>query len=400
MKFDLFMSQSVNLQCEPSSWAKLWSLDSAVTYLNHGSFGACPKSVLAAQQKLREQLEREPVRFFVRELEPLLDQARNRLANFVGAGSDELAFIPNATTGVNAVLRSLHFEPGDELLTTDQEYNACRNALDFIAERADARVVVAPVPFPIESPAQVVEAVLERVSPKTRLALLDHVSSQTALIFPIQELVRRLAERGVDTLVDGSHAPGMLPLNLREIGAAYYTGNCHKWLCAPKGAAFLYVRSDRQRAIRPLTISHGANSPRQDRSRFQLEFDWMGTDDPTAYLCVPVAIAFMGSLLEGGWPELMAKNKALVLAARHLLLERLGIPAPCAEEMIGSMAALPVADGNYVALHDTLFDEFGLEVPLIPWPAAPRRLIRISAQIYNSLEQYEYLAEVLGKLLD
>lgn len=385
-----------------TDWASFWSLDQNVTFLNHGSFGACPKVVLEQQQRWREQLESSPVRFFAREFEALLDEARVQLASFVGADPSGLVFVPNATTGVNAVLRSLSWQPDDELLTTDLEYNACRNALDFVASRTGARVVVAKVPFPIDSPEQVVEAVLAHISPKTRLALLDHITSQTALILPIKQLAHQLAERGVDTLVDGAHAPGMVQLNLEEIGATYYTGNCHKWLCAPKGAAFLYVRRDRHSAIRPLTISHGANSSRTDKSRFQLEFDWMGTGDPTAYLCVPEAIKFMGSLLPGGWTELMARNHAKVLAVRQMLCEALGVLPPCPEEMIGSMAAVPLPDGgrtwDAIALQDALFENFGIEVPVHPWREKPRLLLRVSAQIYNKLEQYEYLASALIEL--
>lgn len=373
-----------------------------MTFLNHGSFGACPKQVLDFQQRLRSQLEQEPLRFFGREWEPLLDDARTKLAAFMGADVQDLVFVSNATTGVNSVLRSLTFSPGDEILTTNHEYNACRNALDFIASRTGARVVVAKIPFPIDSPQQVVGAVIERVSPKTRLALLDHVTSQTGLIFPIQELVKELQQRSVDTLVDGAHTPGMIPLELREIGAAYYTGNCHKWLCAPKGAAFLYVRRDKQSKIRPLTISHGTNSPRTDKTRFQLEFDWTGTDDPTAYMCVPEAIAFMGSLLPGGWTELMQQNHQLVLQGRQLLCEALEVQPPSPEEMIGSMAVVPLPTTwekrDFMSIHDELFDKFGIEVQLIPWPEKPRLLVRISAQIYNTLEQYEYLAKVLKGL--
>ncbi|MEH2004927.1 MAG: aminotransferase class V-fold PLP-dependent enzyme [Nostoc sp.] len=381
----------------------LWLLDSTVTFLNHGSFGACPKQVLDFQQRLRSQLEQEPLRFFGREWEPLLDDARTKLAAFVGADVQDLVFVSNATTGVNSVLRSLTFSPGDEILTTNHEYNACRNALDFIASRTGARVVVAKIPFPIDSPQQVVGAVIERVSPKTRLALLDHVTSQTGLIFPIQELVKELQQRGVDTLVDGAHTPGMIPLELEEIGAAYYTGNCHKWLCAPKGAAFLYVRRDKQSEIRPLTISHGTNSPRTDKTRFQLEFDWTGTDDPTAYMCVPEAIAFMGSLLPGGWTELMQQNHQLVLQGRQLLCEALEVQPPCPEEMIGSMAVVPLPtmleNRDFMSIHDELFDKFGIQVQVMPWQEKPRLLVRISAQIYNTLEQYEYLGKVLKGLL-
>ncbi|MBD2776121.1 aminotransferase class V-fold PLP-dependent enzyme [Iningainema tapete] len=385
------------------NWDKLWLLDPTVTFLNHGSFGACPSIVLEAQQRLRMQLEQEPLRFFGREWEGLLDDARSKLAAFVGASSDELVFVPNATTGVNSVLRSLTFSPGDEILTTNHEYNACRNALDFIASRTGVRVVVAKIPFPLDYSQQVVEAAIEQVSPKTRLALLDHVTSQTGLIFPIQQLVQELGERGVDVLVDGAHAPGMLPLNLPKIGATYYTGNCHKWLCAPKGAAFLYVRRDKQPEIRPLTISHGANSPRTDKTRFQLEFDWMGTDDPTAYMCVPEAISFMGSLLPSGWDELMLRNHQLVLAARQLLCEALCVSVPCPDEMIGSMAVIPMPaqleNRNFKSLHDELFDKFGIEVQVVPWQETPRLLVRISAQIYNKLEQYEYLAKALMELI-
>jgi isopenicillin-N epimerase len=383
-----------------------WLLDREITFLNHGSFGACPIPVLEAQTSFREQLEREPLRFLMREFEPLLDNARNQLAAFIGADEQDLAFVPNATTGVNAVLRSLIFAPGDELLTTNQEYNACRNTLDFIAERTGAKVIVAEIPFPIESPEQIIAAIIKCVSPQTKLALLDHIVSQTGLIFPIKQLVRELGNRGVDVLVDGAHAPGMVALNLEEIGAAYYTGNCHKWLCAPKGAAFLYVRRDKQDGIRPTTISHGANSPRADKSRFQLEFDWMGTVDPSPYLCVPVAINFMGSLLSGGWPELMAKNHILALAGRQILADKLDLPLPCPDEMVGSMAVVPllddksdaVAKGGIPPLQEALWEIFRIEVPVIPWPDTSKRLVRISAQFYNTLPQYEYLAKALVEL--
>jgi isopenicillin-N epimerase len=400
------MSDKVPAQGKASSWAKLWSLDPSVTFLNHGSYGACPLPVLEAQQRFRAQLERQPLRFFMREFEALLDAARSELAAFVGVQADELVFVPNATTGVNAVLRSLCFTPDDELLTTNLEYNACRNALNFVASRAGAKVVVATVPFPVESPNQIVEAVIERVSPKTRLALLDHVTSKTALIFPIEQLVSELTARGVDTLVDGAHALGMIPLNLHEIGATYYTGNCHKWLCAPKGAAFLYVRHDKQSAIRPLTISHGANSHRTDKPRFQLEFDWMGTDDPTAYLCVPEAMRFLGSLLPGGWSELMENNRTKALLARQLLCDALGVLPPCPDEMIGAIASVPLPpelssyepEGQvreWPVLQDILCDRFNIEVPVIPWYPPFKQLVRVSAQVYNTLEQYNYLAKAL-----
>jgi len=299
---------------------------------------------------------------------------------------------------VNAVLRSIPIRAGDEVLVTDQAYGACRNALDFAAGRAGATVRVVPVPFPLAGPDDVLEAVVGAVGPRTRLALLDHVSSPTGVVFPLARLVAELAARGADTLVDGAHAPGMLPLDLRAIGAAYYAGNCHKWLCAPKGAAFLHVRRDRQAWVRPLTISHGATSPRTDRSRFHLEFDWTGSDDPTAYLCVAESIRFLGALLPGGWPALMAENHALALEARDVLGQALGVAAPTPDDMIGALAALPLPDGPSVALQETLLARFGIEVPIIPWPLPPGRLVRVSCQLYNTRAQYERLATALVEL--
>lgn len=387
----------------------MFPLDQNVVFLNHGSFGSCPLPVLAEQSALRARMEAEPMRFFLSDLEGLLDEARAALAALLGADADDLAFVPNATCGVNTVLRSLPLRPGDELLVTDHEYNACRNALCFAAERAGAQVVVVPLPFPISGPQEVVDRVCAQATPRTRLLLVDHVTSQTGLVLPVAELVRAMAARGVDTLVDGAHAPGMLPLALDELGAAYYTGNCHKWLCAPKGAALLHVRRDRQAGISPLSISHGRNSPRADRSRFRLEFDWTGTCDPTPWLCVPAAIRFLSSLLPGGLPALQAHNRALCLWARERLCAALGVPPPCPPQMIGSLASLPLPDGVISdeaprsplyqdPLQETLLRRYQIQVPVIPWPEPPRRLLRISAQLYNSEAQYEHLIQALREL--
>jgi len=383
-------------------FARHWTLDPGIDFLNHGSFGACPRPVLEAQAELRARMERQPVRFLARELEGLLDEARAALARLVGADADDLAFVPNATTGVNTVARSLDLQPGDELLTTDHAYNACRNALGWHARRG-VQIAVAQVPWPIERPQQVIEAVLGAVTPRTRLLLLDHVTSPTGLVFPVREIVRGLEERGIDTLVDAAHAPGMLPLDLAALGAAYYTGNCHKWLCAPKGAAFLYVRRDRQAGIRPLTISHGANANRPERSRFRLEFDWCGTVDPSPFLCVPHAIRFLQSLLPGGLPELMRRNHALALRGRDLVCEALGVPPPAPEQMLGSLASVPLPDWRgappqgafWHPLQKALLEKHRIEAPLMVFPALPKQLVRISAQIYNLEAQYARLASAL-----
>lgn len=387
--------------CDPSHWL----LDPEVVFLNHGAFGACPKPVLEAQSEWRARLERQPLQFLARELEGHWDAARATLAQFLGANAGDLVFVPNTTTGVNTVLRSLVFQPGDELLVTNQEYNACRNALNYVAERTGARIVVAEIPFPLKGAEEIVAPVLERVTQRTRLALLDHVVSPTGIVMPIARLVRELAAHGVETLVDGAHAPGMIPLALGKLGATYYTGNCHKWLCAPKGAAFLHVRPDKQNNIRPLTISHGANSARKDRPRFLVEFGWTGTGDPSAYLSVPAALRFMELAMPGGWPAVMARNRALTLTARRVLCEALGVSPPCPVEFVGSLAAVPLPDAapdelprlpvNEYPLQEVLLVKHGIEVPIHPWPAPPKRVLRIAAQLYNSLPQYERLAAAL-----
>jgi len=388
-----------------------WALDPEITFLNHGSFGACPSTVLDAQRRVRDQMERDPVQFMTRLAPLLLSEARRVLGRFIGASPEGLAFVPNATAGLNAVLRSLPLDAGDELLVTDHEYNASRNALEYVAARNGARVVVISIPFPLTDAESIVGAVLNGVTSKTRLALLDHVTSQTGLVFPIAELTGELEATGVRVLVDGAHAPGMLDLDINSVSPSYYAGNCHKWVCAPKGAGFLWVREDRREGVRPAVISHGANAPVPRSERFRAEFDWMGTSDPSAALAVPEAIRFLGSLLPGGWGEVRAHNHALALEGRELLADALRVELPCPDEMIGSMAAIalpassrfPIPDRAHAfgpnPLHDALFREYRIEVPLLLDPAGKTRLVRISAQLYNTRKDYERLAEALLALL-
>ena len=398
----------------------VWVLDPAVTFLNHGSFGACPREVLEAQARWRDRMEAEPVAFLARDLDEFLAEARVELARFLGAAPDDLAFVPNATAGVNTVLRSLRFAPGDELLALDHAYNASLNALRFAAARDGARVVVARVPFPLEDAGAVVDAVCRAVNPRTRLALVDHVTSPTGLVLPVARIVAELATRGIDTLVDGAHAPGMVPLDLPGLGAAYYTGNCHKWLCAPKGSAFLHVRRDRQQQIRPLAISHGANSARSDTSRYRLEFDWTGTFDPTPWLCIPHALRVVPTGVPGGWAGLMAANRRLALEARDLLAHVLGVEHAAPDAMIGAMAAIRLPGTRRLvrdlaaaaARLEAAIVARGFEAPIVAWPppwlvasgdlapsAAGDLYVRVSAQRYNRIEQYERLADVLREIL-
>jgi len=389
-----------------------WRLDPAVTFLNHGSYGACPEAVLASQRTWRDRLESEPVRFMERILPDALADARDRVAAFLGADPAGLAFVSNATSGVNTVLRSLRFEPGDELLATDHEYNATLNALAAIAERDGARVVVARIPVPIDDPSQAFDAILAAVTPRTRLALVSHITSPTALVLPIERIVAGLESRGVDTLVDAAHAPGMVPVDLDALGAAYWTGNGHKWLCGPKGSAVLWVRADRRDRIHPLVISHGANEPLEGRERFRLEFDWTGTGDPTPALALADAIDWMAAQDPGGWPAIMAANHALAMAGRDHLATTLGVAPIAPDAMTGSMAALSLPgsrdEAASRALQRDLTDLDGIQVPIMPWPVrAARRaddapavtLLRISAQRYNERADYERLAEALARRL-
>ena len=335
---------------------------------------------------------------------------------FLGADPEGLAFVPNATTGVNTVLQSLRFDPGDELLTNDHEYNATINAMQAVATRDGARVVIAPVPFPIGSPAEAREAILAGVTERTRLVVVSHVTSATGLILPVEALVAELERRGIDTLVDAAHAPGMLPVDIGALGAAYWTGNGHKWLCGPKGTAVLWVREDRRDRIHPLVVSHGANAPLEGRTRFRHEFDWVGTTDPTGFLALPAAIDWMAREAApdgGGWPALMAANHALAVEGRDLLAAALEVGPPVPDSMLGSMAALPLTidgvddDESADALRLALVAEDGIQVPIGGWPVraaraggAPSRIvIRISAQRYNERSDYERLAEVLRRRL-
>jgi len=388
-----------------------WRLDPAITFLNHGSFGACPVPVLEAQRALMDELEARPVKFLWRDLEGRLDAARGEVARFLGADPEGCVVLPNATTGVMTVLRSLRLRPGDELLTTDHEYNATQAALEGVAAEARARVVRASVPLTLRHPEEVVEAILRAVTPRTRLALISHVTSPTALVFPIETIVAELDRMGVDTIVDAAHAPGMLPVDIGALGAAYWTGNGHKWLCGPKGTAILHVREDRRSGIRPLVTSHGWNDPRDEgqRPRLWKEFDWQGTVDPTAFLALPTAIRVVGLLDPAGWEGLMASNQAKAVAGRERIQAALGVEPIAPDALIGSMAAvrLPTltTDAEAEALNLSLHEEDRIEVATFGWPVRGAReaptdppravLIRISAQRYNEPADYQLLADAL-----
>ncbi len=392
---------------QSSQYSVHWSLDPECVFLNHGSFGAAPKFVQEEQHRWQSILENEPVRFFEKIAPDAMLAARQSIGSMVGCDANDIALIENATTGVNTVLRSFEFNQGDEILVPDHAYQACRNTIDYVAKRWGAVVVTCSIPFPIENSQIAIEAVMEKVTEKTVLAMIDTVTSPTGLLMPFEKLVTALEERGVHVLLDAAHGIGMIDLNLDLLGASFTTSNCHKWLCAPKGCAFLHVRKDLQHLIHPLTISHGMTFPLGDTTRFRHEFDWTGTRDVTAHCSLPVVIEGMAKMVDGGWNEIMTMNHNLAIEGRKILCDRLGIELPCPEEMIGCIATLPLPGESTGGiplhepdpLHEVLMEKYSIQIPVWTWASPKGRYIRISAQLYNHIDQYKYLAEVLAKEL-
>ena len=387
----------------PSPLTGYWSFDSSRLFLNHGSFGACPDFVIEEQRKWQNLMEKEPVRFFEELMPDLLLKSREALGTFLSCSPNDLAFVSNATSGVNTILRSLHFEQGDEILVPNHAYQACRNSIDFVAQRSGATVVVVSIPFPIDGPQTVIDVMKSARTERTKLVMIDTVTSPTGLRMPFEELTSFFEDQGVEVLLDAAHGIGMIPLDLETLGASYVTSNCHKWLCAPKGTAFLYVREDKQNKIQPLTISHGHTFPLGNTTRFRHEFDWTGTQDISGWCALPAVIEGMAKLVDGGWGAIMQHNHDLALQGRDILCERLGIEQPCPDEMIACISTIrlpgeiPSKEKMHEPdpLHHILSEKYNIQVPVWSWPSPAGRYLRISAQLYNSIEQYEQLAEAL-----
>jgi isopenicillin-N epimerase len=375
-------------------------LEPGVDFLNHGSFGAVPRVVFEAQTEWRRKIEAAPVEVIARRRLELIEAAKEPVGRGLGMKPADFGLVTNATEGVNAVLHSLRFSPGDELLTTTHVYNAVRQAMKFTCARTGATYREAGVPMPVRSPADLVDAVVGAVSDRTRLVVIDHVTSPTATIFPVEQIVRGCAARGVDVLIDGAHAPGMIPLDIESIGAAYYAGNLHKWAFAPRGAAFLWVRPDRQAAIHPAVISHHYGEG------FASEFSWQGTRDLSAWLAAPTALEFTRRL---GGDAVREHNHAMAIWAHRLLCERLegaGPVSPLDGSMLGSMAAVKLPDGlaaltepQLMSLQQTLYTRHRVEVPLMRLDLQTV-LLRVSSQAYNTPAQYERVVEVMRFVLN
>ena len=368
--------------------ASAWALDPAVAYLNHGSFGATPVPVLAEQQRLRTAMERNPVSFLVHRLPELLDAVRAEVAAFLGADQEGLVFVDNATTGTQTVIAQVRLGPGDEVLATDHCYPAVLAQLRRATEAAGARLEIASVPLPAPSRAEVAEAVLARLTARTRLLVVDHVASCSGLVFPVEEIVAECRRQVVPVLVDGAHASGMLPVDIRRLGPDFWTGNMHKWVCAPKASAALCVAPQWRDSLRPLVASHGV------ADGFWPAFDWTGTRDPTALLAVPAALDFFG---RAGWASVREHNNELARRGAELVAERIGTSAPPADSLAAAMRLVPLArplsEDEARALERWLLD-LGVVVPVTyhgGW-----RWLRLSAQLYNTLSEYERLADLLA----
>jgi isopenicillin-N epimerase len=378
-------------------------LDPGIIFLNHGSFGACPRPVFEVYQEWQRALECQPVEFLGRRSAALLADARRRLATYLHVDPDHLVFITNTTTGVNAVARSLHLLEGEEVLATDQEYGACDNVWELACRRAGATYVRRPLPLPLPDPDEVVEVLWSGVSSATRVVYLSHITSTTAFILPVGEICRRARRAGILSVIDGAHAPGQLALDLEEVGADIYIGNCHKWLCAPKGSAFLHVRPEHHCWIDAAVVSWGYSEAVEGHTGFDgylgdtpfvRRHQWQGTRDIAAFLAVPAAIDFQATHLGEN-----VRRCCHVLASnvRDRIGALTGLAAPCADEAFGQMAAVPLPPCDPVALKAALYDRFRIEVPVTT--CAGRHFLRPSFQGYNTQADADALVEAVGTLL-
>ena len=374
-------------------------LDPEVVFLNHGSFGATPRPVFEAYQAWQRRLEWQPVQFLGTDIGQYLAEARAALGLYLNAGGDDLVYVPNATFGVNVVARSLRLEPGDEVLTTDHEYGACENAWLYMSRERGVRYVRRPIPLPLPSDAEIVEHFWAGVTPRTKVIFLSHITSPTAVRLPVEAICARARQAGILTVIDGAHAPGQIPLDLAAVGADFYAGNCHKWLCAPKGAGFLYTRPEAQGLIEPLIVGWGWGEARTFTfgSNYLDYLQYPGTDDYAAYLAVPAAIEFQA---RHDWPSVRARCHELVargIDRINALTGLLSIYGPHVENF-SQMAAAPLPSiDDLPAFKRRLYDEFHVEIPCVEWGG--RQFIRLSVQGYNTEADVDALLVALEAML-
>jgi isopenicillin-N epimerase len=372
-------------------------IDPSITFLNHGSFGATPEPVFREYQRWQLEMEKQPVEFLGRRLPQLLAKSRAELGEFLGTHADNLIYTQNVTISLNIVARSLELGLGDEVLTTDHEYGAVDRTWRFLATERGFKYINQPITTPLTTREKFVEDFWKGVTSRTRVICLSHITSPTAIIFPIEPIIQRAREAGIITIIDGAHVPGQIALQLDALGADFYGGNLHKWLCAPKGAGFLYARPEVQPLLKPLVVSWGYESETPSGSNFIDYNDWWGTRDHSAFLAVSAAIQFQK---ENDWDAVRESCHGLVREAQTRICELTGL-APLhspADSWFAQMAAAPLpADTDLVTLKARLYDEFKIEVPLVSWNG--NKLIRVSVQGYNTRYDIDKLCEVLSKLL-
>jgi isopenicillin-N epimerase len=359
-----------------------------LVFLNHGSFGACPRPVFERYQALQRELEASPVEFLGRRLEGRLDEARAGLAAYLGAEGEDFFFFPNPTAAVNAVARSLSLEPGDQILATDHEYGACDLTWEFVCAKTGAEYVRQEVPVPVGSPEEIVESIWAGHGPRTRVLFVSHISSRTAVQFPVEELCQRAREAGVLSIVDGAHAPGQIPVDVQAVGADFYAATANKWLCAPKGSGFLWGHRERQAEVDPQIVSWGY----EPGQRFGERRHWQGTRDPAAWLSIPDAIDFQR---EHGWNEVRARCRALVNRAREGVVALTGLEPVSGQPL--QMASLPLPPCDAEAVQKRLFEEHRIEVPVFDWEG--EQFLRVSIQGYNDTADVEALLDALPGVL-
>ncbi|HEU4322210.1 MAG TPA: aminotransferase class V-fold PLP-dependent enzyme [Roseiflexaceae bacterium] len=367
-----------------------------ISFLNHGSFGACPRPVFEEHQRWQRELEEQPVEFLGRRIGGLLRGARARLAAYVGAEPSSLLLVPNATHGVNIVARSLDLRPGDEVLATDHEYGASDRTWRFVCARRGARYINQPIAPPLDTPEHMVEQLWAGVTPRTRVIFLSHITSPTGLVFPLAQICARARAEGILTVVDGAHAPGQIDLDMAALGVDFYTGNCHKWLCNQRASGFLYAHPKARALLAPLIVSWGWEPEEEYEDGFQYMFEWTGTYNPAPYLTIPTAIDFQAA---NRWPEARAACHALLGEASREVAALTGL-APLSPETGGwwwQMRALPLPPCDHAALKARLLEERGIEVPIRPWNGVP--LLRISVQCYNGPDDIDRLLDGLRAFL-
>lgn len=386
-----------------SALSKHWGLNESIVYLNHGSFGATPSAVLQKQQQLQLEMEAEAIEFFIDKMPDLLSNSKKALADFVGTSPNNIVFVQNTTTGVNTILNSLPAKEGDEWLTTNHGYGACVHALKHYAHKNKCKVNVATIHYPVLDEKNILEAIENSITPKTTVALIDYITSASAIIFPIKKIINLLQSKGIKVIVDAAHAPGMIDFNIDVLQPDFFVANCHKWICSPKGSALLYVAPQHQADVNPLVISHYNDMAEGTAAHWSNQFMWDATHDYSAYIGVKDAIDYMPTLVNGGWDAIKKHNHELVWKAANNIANALGVQLPAPQEMIGSICNIPMPNGqapskkfhSNVALKDVLFKKYKIEVPIFMFPIAPTQWLRISAQLYNTKEQYEYLLECL-----